>query len=393
MARYRRRFAAVKPINTYVLGGVIAVVLALAAFLYGRSLDATAESAAPVAQPREPGVLRFAIGTPQLAAVKLALAEEAPLPLAEPLNGRIAYNENLTARVASPIAGRVTSLTLQSGDEVKAGAPLLTLDSPELAAAVADLAKAEAEEKRSRLAVERARALAEGGVLPRKDLELAEADHVETRAESARARLRLRNLSPRTDGSSGFQLRAPIGGVIAERQVNPGTEVRPDLAVPLFVITDPTRLWVLVDLPERDLAKVERGHAAVVEVDAYPNERFGAVVERIGETVDPATRRIQVRLAIDNPQRRLKPEMYARVILVADEAKRAVRVPNTALVTQGVHTYVFVEREPGVFVHRRVAPLVQDREWTYLADGVRQGESMVVGGAVLLNSELAAQQQ
>lgn len=381
-----------KPINTYVLGALIAVGLALAAFMYGRTLQSAAEPAAAPAVPREPGVVRFDKGAPQLASVKLALAEEAPLPLAEPLNGRIAYNENLTARVSSPIAGRVTQLKLQPGDEVKAGTPLLTLDSPELAAAVADLAKAEAEEKRSRLAVERTRTLADGGVTPRKELELAEADYAETRAESARARQRLRNLTPGGASGTGFQLRAPISGVVAERRVNPGMEVRPDLDAPLFVITDPTRLWVLVDLPERDLAKVERGHAAVVEVDAFPNERFAAVVERIGETVDPATRRVQVRLAIGNDARRLKPEMYARVILVADEAKRAVRVPNTALVTQGLYSYVFVEREPGVFVRRRVTPQVQDREWTYLAEGVRQGESIVIGGAVLLNSELSAQQ-
>lgn len=381
-----------KQINTVVLGVVIVVGLVLAALMYER-VNSSAESAtAAPAAPREPNVVRFEKGAPQLASVKLALAEEAPLPLAEPLNGRIAYNENLTARVSSPIAGRVTQLKLQPGDEVKAGMPLLTLDSPDLAAAVADLAKAEAEEKRSRLAVERARALTEGGVTPRKELEIAEADYAETRAESARARLRLRNLTPGGASANGFQLRAPITGVIAERHVNPGMEVRPDLEAPLFVITDPTKLWVLVDLPERELSKVERGHGAVVEVDAFPNERFGAVVERIGETVDPATRRVQVRLAIDNEGRRLKPEMYARVILVADETKRAVRVPNTALVTQGLYSYVFVEREPGVFVRRRVTPQVQDREWTYLADGVKQGESIVVGGAVLLNSELSAQQ-
>jgi cobalt-zinc-cadmium efflux system membrane fusion protein len=383
----------VKRISTYALGALIAASLALVAFMYTRNTHSSDEPAAAApAVPREPGVLRFEKGAAQLASVKLALAEEAPLPLGEPLNGRIAYNENLTARVSSPITGRVTQLKLQPGDEVKAGVPLLTLDSPELAAAVADLAKAEAEEKRSRLAVERTRTLAEGGVTPRKDLELAEADYAETRAESARARLRLRNLTPGGGSAIGFQLRAPIAGVIAERHVNPGMEVRPDLEAPLFVITDPTKLWVLVDLPERELSKVERGHGAVVEVDAFPNERFGAVVERIGETVDPATRRVQVRLAIDNEGRRLKPEMYARVILVADETRRAVRVPNTALVTQGLYSYVFVERAPGVFVRRRITPQVQDREWTYLAEGVNHGESIVVGGAVLLNSELAAQQ-
>ena len=88
------------------------------------------------------------------------------MPLAEPLNGRIAYNENFTARVSSPIAGRIVSLRLQPGDTVKAGDALVTLDSPDLAQAVADLHKAKSDETRKRLAFERAAKLLEGEVLP-----------------------------------------------------------------------------------------------------------------------------------------------------------------------------------------------------------------------------------
>jgi cobalt-zinc-cadmium efflux system membrane fusion protein len=169
-------------------------------------------------------------------------------------------------------------------------------------------------------------------------------------------------------------------------------EVRPDLADPLFVITDPAHLWVIVDLPERDLAKVTRGRAAMVEVDAYPGERFPATVARIGETVDPATRRVQVRLDIENPARRLKPEMYARATLIADAGRRAVRVPNSALVTQGLYSYVFVETQPGLFERRRVTLSVQDREWAYVDSGLAKGDALVTAGALLLNSELAAAQ-
>ena len=342
----------------------------------------------PAAAPREPGILRYATDAPQLAALKIKAAEELPVPLAEPLNGRITYNENFTSRVSSPIAGRVVSIKLQPGDAVRAGDALLALDSPELALAVADQNKAQADETRKRLAFERAQKLHEGEVLPRKDLESAAADLAQARAEAERARLRLRNLAPSGGAVANFVLRSPIGGVISERKANPGLEVRPDLPDPLYVITDPTRLWVMIDLPERNLSKVEPGHPVAVEVDAWPGERFPGTIEKVGETVDAATRRIQVRCSLPNPARRLKPEMYARVTLLADEHQRALRVPNGALITEGLYSHLFVEKSAGVFEKRRVSLRLQDRDYSYVASGLNQGERVVASGALLLNSEL-----
>jgi membrane fusion protein, heavy metal efflux system len=346
------------------------------------------------APPREErGVLRYAPASAQLSAISVKRVEVFPIPLAEPLNGRVAFNETSTARVSSPISGRVVALKAQAGDAVRAGDELAVLDSPDLAAAVADLRKAEADESRKRSALDRARLLYEGQVLAKKDLESAQADFAQARAETARAALRLRNLAPGgASEESRYVLRAPISGVVADRQVNPGMEVRPDLPNPLYVITDPARLWVLIDLPERDLSKVASGQPVSVEVDAWPGERFRARVDRIGMVVDPATRRVPVRCALANPQGKLKPEMYARVTLLADENRRAIRVPNTALVTEGLYSYVFVERSAGVFVRRRVALGVQDRDYSYLESGIDAGERIVVAGSVLLNSELESGQ-
>lgn len=344
----------------------------------------------PTVAPREPGILRYPPGAPQLSALKTAEVQQLPVPLAEPLNGRIAYNENFTARVSSPIAGRVIALRAQPGDAVRAGDTLLSLDSPDLAQAAADLDKARADETRKQLSYERAKTLHEGEVLPRKDFESAEADLSQARAETQRARLRLRNLVPGSAPGDKFSLRSPIAGVVAERKVNPGMEVRPDLPDPLFIITDPKRLWVIIDLPERNLSKVAEGHPVAVEVDAYPEERFAAKVVKVGEVVDPATRRVQVRCDLANPDRKLKPEMYARVTLLTDANQLAARVPNSAIVTEGVYSYVFVEKSAGVFEKRRIEMRLQDRSFSYVASGVGAGERIVVSGALLLSSELSA---
>lgn len=371
----------------------LAIAIAVVAILYAtwRYRERVEPVPAPAqAVSKESGVIKYAPGAPQLAALRVAVVEELPIPLAEPLNGRVTYDENYTARVSSPVAGRITALKLLPGDTVKQGDALLTIDSPDLGSAISDLRKAEADESRKLAAMSRAQSLLDGGVVARKDYESAEADFRQAKAEADRARLRVKNLhieAPR-DGQS-FALRSPIAGVVTERQANPGMEVRPDLAAPLFVVSNLAHLWVLIDLPERHLRKVEAGHPVAIEVDAYPGERFAGVIAKVGEVVDAASRRVQVRCDIANPAKKLKPEMYARVTLLVDERKRAIRLNNTSLVTEGVSSFVFVEKASGTFEKRRVALDVQDRDFSYVASGLQRGERVVVSGALLLNSELS----
>ena len=376
---------------------LIALVLAALAgaggyFAGGRKAagPADAKPATAAAENRQPNEIKYPDGAPQLSALKVEAAIEAPLPLAEPLNGRISYDEDVTARISSPIAGRIVSLKAAAGDTVKSGQVLVNIDAPDLAAAVADTRKAQADESRKRLALERSQKLFDGEVVPRKDLESAAADYAQAQAETERARSRLKNLTPAAPGDGpGLALRSPIAGVVADRKANPSQEVQPG-GDPLFVVSNLTRLWVLIDLPEHHLSKVKPGLPVSLTVEAYPGETFRAVVARVGQVVNPDTRRIQVRCDVANPDGKLRPEMYARATLLTDEGKQAVRLPNSALVTEGLYSFVFVETAPRVFAKRRVQLSVQDREYAYASGGVAKGERVVVGGALLLQSELSS---
>ena len=383
-----------KPMRSYILPVAVVAGLTAAGYYAGVAQRAgTPAATAPSPAAKTPNVLKFDPGAPQLAALRIAAAEEAPLPVTEPLNGRIAYNEDATARISSPVAGRIVSLKAVTGDSVAAGAVLATIDAPDLAAAVADLGKAEIDEQRKRLALERAQKLFDADVVPRKDLESAAADQAAARAETQRARLRLHNLAPVAGtGGRGLALRSPVNGVVADRKANPSMEVQPGMADPLFVVTDLKHLWVLVDLPERYLSKVSAGLQVTVAVDAYPGETFRARVARVGQVMDPVTRRVQVRCDLPNPEGILKPEMFARVSLLTRDGQLALRVPSGALVSEGLFSYVFVESAAGTFVRRKVELSVQDREYAYLDSGVSRGERVVISGALLLQSELASVQ-
>ena len=379
-----------KTLQTVATLALIGAVAAGA--IFATRLHAADQPAAdPVpARLAEPGVLRFDAGAPQLSALRIETAVAMPLPMAEALNGRLALDENRTARISSPIAGRVLKLVAEPGDLVARNAVLLQADAPELAAADADWRKAQADEVRKKLAYERARNLLAHEVVPQKDVEAADADYRQAAAESRRTGLRMRSLHASGAENGSFSLRTPLAGVVVERQVTPGMELRPDLANPLFVVSDPSRLWLLVDVPERSLAQVRPGQKVSLETDAFPGARFSATVDKVGYALDPATRRVQVRCTVENPDGRLRPEMYARVSFLSDSGRSAIAVPNAGLVTEGINTYAFVEASPGVFRKRQVGLALRGRETSHVDSGLQAGDRVVVEGALLLNAEMAS---
>ncbi len=379
------------PIRAAAGAALLAAVAAGVHFVYA-SQDRHAP--APAVRPATPGQLRFAPDAPQLASLVIAPVHSELLPLAEPVNGRVTYDENRTARISAPVAGRVLALRAEAGDAVRQGAVLALIDAPDLAAAQADLSKARADEQHKRLAQARAQQLFDGEVLPRKDLESAEADLHQASAETRRALQRLQNLQ--ASGSDGAQLglRTPLAGMVAERQINPGQEVRPDLPAPLFVISDLHHLWVLADVPEYNAGAVHAGQAVTLQADAYPGRTFAARVERVGLALDPVTHRVTVRCTVDNAALQLKPEMFVRVAFAAGEGgARAVALPNSSLFTEGRYEHVFVETRPGSFVRRRVHVALRGQDASYVDQGVADGERVVIAGAFLLNAEDSAHAQ
>jgi cobalt-zinc-cadmium efflux system membrane fusion protein len=327
----------------------------------------------------------------QEANLKIEPVTEMIAPTTEPLNGKISFDENYTSRISSPLLGRAVKVQAQLGDHVKAGQALLTIDSPDLGSAIADYRKANADLELKRKALERSQMLLEGGVIAHKEFESAQADMAQSQAEAERTKARLHNLG--TDhaalGSESFILKAPMAGMVVDRQINVGNEVRPDAPNPLFTITNPDHLWAIIDLPERDLNKVSLEQHLSIKVDAFPEEEFHGKIQSIGTMLDPVSRRIQVRCSVDG-KGKLRPEMYARITPLNMTQQKVIRLPNSALITEGLYSYVFVETSHGHIQKRRVTLDLQERDYATIKEGLKAGERLVTKGAILINSELAA---
>ena len=338
-----------------------------------------------------PGVVMFTPNAPQMSSIVVQRVEMEAMPISSAQAGRIVYDENHTTRISSPVAGRVLAIHAEVGDSVKAGQALAELDSPELGTAEADWQKARADELRKQRAFERAKTLFDGQVLARKDFEGAQADVDQARSETRRAAQRMRNLNAVGSPNGVFSLKAGLAGSVAERLINPGQEVRPDMAAALFVITTLDSLWTLVDVSEQMAASLHVGQEAVVENDAWPGIKFSAKVERIGILLDPGTRRVQIRCKLHNPQHKLKPESFARVAFLPDGAAvKVISLPNTGLFVEGRFSFVFVQTKPGVFEKRRVNIRRSDADRSFIDAGLVDGDLVVTEGAFLLTTEMGS---
>lgn len=372
---------------------VLGVAAATAATLLGHA------GQAPVAHPNPPATLqqaeaadsiRYPAGAAQLDMLHTATVKLQPMPVAEPLSARVTYDDDVTARIGVSVAARVHAIRAVVGQQVRAGQVLAELDAPDYSAALADLDKARADETRKRQALERARTLVPGEAIAGREMEAAQADYQQARAETVRAEQRLRSLTPaglRADRQH-LLLTSPLDGVISERNLSPALDVAPGMAAPLFVVTNPKRLWLQLDVPENLLPQLHKGGRVEVESDAYPGQHFSATLSEPGLVIDPNTRRVLVRAKLDNSSARLLPEMYLRATLLQDSGS-AMRVPNSALVNRGVHTYVFVQHDSGQFRRVAVHMLTHGAEASYIS-GVADGSNIVTSGALLLDADLSA---
>ena len=355
-----------------------------AVFKISNQIKSKEEIKPKAAAPKEANIIHYEKNAPQLAYLKNAPAAIGQVPSIEALQGSIVYNDDVTSKITTPIAGRVTKIFAQIGDKVKLGQPLVMIDSPEFGQANADLIKSESDLTLKRQAFDRAKTLYEGEVIAKKEFENAEADLKQTEAEHQRALNRLKNYG--VSKNNNFILSTKVSGVVTERQVNPGSEVNPSNANPLFVVSDPKKLWVNVEIPEKDLDKVHVKQHLKIEASAYPNESFQATVIMISKVLNPDTRRVIVRCSLDNPDEKLKPEMYVYATPLDDEAT-LIHVPNDAVITEGVKNFVFIEKSPGEIEKRLVKVTFQGHKETYLSEGVREGELVIITGTLLLNSE------
>ena len=308
--------------------------------------------------------------------------------------GKVEVNADRIAHVSPRIPGKIVTVTASLGDSVGAGQTLATLDSVELGEALSRYRQSKTKLALAQSNMERVKALVEKKIAARKDILQAETDYKTTQTElhTDEERLSLYGVS-RSDlrgddhNKPLLPVRSPIGGVITEKHAIVGELADPSRS--LYTVADLSSVWVMVDINEKDLARVHKGQAATVAVGAFPDLKLKGRITYIADLVNESTRTVKARIEVANPGRKLKPEMFATVELsLPADAPPVVAIPEEALQDLDGNKVVFVTEKDAEFAARQVQAGRATGGMIEIVAGLKEGERYAVKGAFILKSEL-----
>lgn len=314
--------------------------------------------------------------------------------------GYIDFNQERTVQVFSPWPGRIAQVRVKAGDNVQRGETLYTIDSPDLVQAESNLISTAGILDLANKALERARKLAEIEGAAQKDLEQAVSDQqtAEGNYKAARNAVRIFGKSEadidrivasrKTDGQ--LAIASPLAGRVTARNAAPGLLVQPGSAPAPVTVADISSMWMIANVPEYLLPRLQLGTPVSVAVAAYPGRKFEGRVANIGAAVDANTHTLAVRSEIRDPRHELLPQMLATFVMRTGEPMRSPALPQSGVVREGDGTMtVFVTRDGLRFERRVVKTGVAQNGLQQILEGVSSGEKAATDGALFLSNALA----
>ncbi len=387
-----------------VVGGVGVLLFLVSTVLHRR----TREVAAPA--PAAPTSARTIVLT-ETAQRDAGIVVEAVHPITRRTQlqapGVLSLDENHTARIGSPVEGKIVSATAQIGDRVTPGTALAEIHSHVIHEAWSEYRKALADQKRRQSELDyavqaerRAQRLYADKAISLQEWQKAQVERVAaaqaldmSKTEVRRSQEALAHLGitsgddPRGESGEQIPVKSPLAGAVLEKQVTTGTAITSGM--PLFVVSDLSTLWALAEVDETKLAQLKVGLPVEIRVAAYPEEIFPGAIIFIGDTLDPKTRRVTVRCQVPNSQGKLKPQMYATLSFGEGEARSFLAIPAQAVQDLDNKAVVFVTEDQKTFAPREVALGPEIEGWAEVLSGLRPGERIATAGSFLLKSELS----
>ncbi len=308
--------------------------------------------------------------------------------------GTVGFDSDQSTTVLAPISGPVSQLLVPLGSQVKAGEALASIDSPDFAAAVSTYRKSVATAKNDRRIADLEEDLFKHGAAARRDVDQAETDAIGAEADRDAALRQIHSLGVDDQAIEGIEhhllatnlngtVRSPIAGMLVERLISPG-QLLQAAGTPCFTVADVSKMWVMANVFESDLASIEVGDTAEIITSAAVKSIPGEV-DNISEIIDPNTRSLGIRVVVNNPNGALKKQMYVRVLIHSNRESTGLLVPVSAVLRNDENLpFVYIARADGSFERRGVTlgSRVDDRQ--EITSGLKAEEQIVVEGALFV---------
>jgi cobalt-zinc-cadmium efflux system membrane fusion protein len=302
------------------------------------------------------------------------------------LFGKIAPDNNRQASIYPIMSGNVLQIYAELGDYVKQGQQLATMRSGEVADFQRQLLDAKADLALAEKDVQVAKELFAGKINSEKDVIAAQKELEKAKAELNRIEevYRIYGLK---EGSL-FNITSPISGFIVYKDITQNEQLRSDKSDIIFSIAQIDEVWVLANVNESEISRVELGYEAEVKTISYPTKVFSGKVDRIFNAIDPGTKAMKILVKIQNPSLLLKPEMNATITLKYSENKKLIEVPSSSVIFDKNKDWVMVFKDRNNIETRQVEVYRQLGDITYLLSGLEEGEQVISKSGLMIYDAL-----
>jgi cobalt-zinc-cadmium efflux system membrane fusion protein len=312
------------------------------------------------------------------------------------VTGTAQFNADVSTQVIPPISGPVMRILTDVGAEVARGQAMALVSSPDFATTIADFRKAQAGYVQAKRVADQDEQLWKNDAIAKRDLDQAETDAAAAAADRDAALQQLRalgvddaSIAALRDGKDTPEIqgaiRAPIGGTVVERLINPGQLLQAG-STAAFTVANLATMWVQANVFETDLASVQIGDRAEVTTTASPNPFVGKVTY-IAALVDPATKATAVRVVVPNTRRLLKKDMYVQVAIHGSRERNGLLIPVTSVLRDDDNLpFVFVQTGTGgnTFGRRQITIGSRVGDRYEVTAGLEAGERIISEGALFV---------
>lgn len=305
------------------------------------------------------------------------------------LSGQVSFNENNVIKIFPRNSGLVTASKVSLGDKVSKGQVLATVKSADIAGNYSDLKSAEADLSIAKRNMDNQESLYKGGIASQKDYQEAKENYEKALAAKNKVQSLINiNGGGKTSQGGEYQLTSPIDGYIVEKKVNAGSFIRPDMGDYLFTISDLKNVWVYANVYEADIPRVKQGYPVKVVTLSYPDKVFYGKIDNISQVLDPQSKALRARVALDNKDMLLKPDMFAKVIVSSQEGAQTLCIPTSALVSQDGKSYVVVFNSRTDMKIAEVSIIKTVGDKTFIGSGLSLGQMIVTKNQLLIFNQI-----
>jgi cobalt-zinc-cadmium efflux system membrane fusion protein len=356
----------------------IFLVLLIFSLLSGCSNQKTKE-------PEKAGV-KFCVPDSLMSQIRLDTVDIKPVFNELNLIGKVTFDQEKVVRIYPLVSGNVVDVRVTLGSHVEKGQILAIIKSSEMAGAENDHVTASSNLAIAEKNFAAATDMNKSGILSDKEFTTAqkELDKAKSEFERSSTVLSIYGNSSQHD----YLVKAPISGFIVEKFVNTNMQIRADNSSSLFTISDLKNVWVLANVYESDIAGIQENEKVEITTISYPDKKYIGKIDKIYNMLDPDNKTMKVQIKLNNDDYKLKPEMFAKVMVHQITDNKMLAIPSEAVIFDRNRYWVLVFNNKCDIQTRKIEKVVQNSRYTYVSTGIKSGEKVITNRQLLIYSAI-----